>query len=74
MVGKAQVSTITLVMALFCSSVPVRHDSVTVSQHEQYQDPETEAAKWNSVIINFIIHTCAFLTVTCQNIFCEKGQ
>ncbi len=26
-------------------SVPVRHDRVTVSQHEQYSDPETEAAE-----------------------------
>ncbi len=32
---------------------PVCHDSVTVSQHEQHQDPETEAAKWNSAFINF---------------------
>lgn len=27
------------------------------SQHEQYQNPETKSAKWNSTIINFIIHT-----------------
>ncbi len=27
------------------------HDSVTVSRHAQDQEPETEAAKWNSVII-----------------------
>ena len=72
-VGKAQVLLITLTMALFCSSVPVSHDSVTVSQHTQYQDPETEAAKWNSAIVSFIIYTCAFPTVTCHNVFCEKG-
>ncbi len=36
---------------LFYSSVPVSHDNVTVSQHEQQQDPETETAKWNSDII-----------------------
>ncbi len=64
MVGKAQVFLITLTMAVFYLSVPVSQDSVTVSQHEQYQDPETEAAKWNSAIIHFIIYTCAFPTVT----------
>lgn len=41
-------------MALFYSSVPVSHDSVTVSQHAQYYDPDTEAAKENSAIINLI--------------------
>ncbi len=55
-------------MALFYSSVSVSHDGVTVSQHAQYQDPETEAAKWNSAIIDFIIYTCAFLILTCQNV------
>ncbi len=49
--GKTQVLLTTLMMALFYSSVLVSHDSVTVSQHAQYQDPETEAAKWNSVFI-----------------------
>ncbi len=34
-------------------------------------NPETEAAKWNSAIINFISYTCAFHTLTCQNVFCE---
>lgn len=36
-------------------------DSVTVSQHELYQDPETEGAACNSDIIHFIFYTCAFL-------------
>ncbi len=58
-------------MAPFCSSVPVSHASMTVSEHEQYQDPETEAAKWNSAMFRFVIYTCGF-TVTCQNIFCEN--
>lgn len=31
-----------------------------VSQHKQHQDTESEAAKWNSDIINFIIYTYAF--------------
>lgn len=34
---------------------------LTVSQHEQY--PENEAAKWNS-LIQFVIYTCAFITVS----------
>ncbi len=38
-------------MALFYSSLPLSHDSVTASQHEQYRDPETEAVKWNSAIV-----------------------
>ncbi len=29
-------------------SYSVSLDSVTVRQHAQHQDPETEAAKWNS--------------------------
>ncbi len=69
-VGKAQVLTLT--ETLFYSSVPVSHDNGTASQHAQYQDPETEAAKWNSAIIHFIIYTCAFLTVTCQNVSYKK--
>ncbi len=32
----------------------------------QHQGRETEAAKWNSAIIHFIIYTCAFPTVTSQ--------
>ena len=39
------------------SDIPVSYNSVTVNQHAQYQDPETEAA--NSAIIKFIIYTCA---------------
>ncbi len=56
-------------MALFYLSVPVSHDSVTVSQHAQYEDPETEAAKIKSAINKFIIYICAFSTVTFQNVF-----
>ncbi len=39
-----------------------------VWQWAQYQDPETEAAKWNSAIIHFIIYTCAY-TVTHENVY-----
>ena len=42
-----------------CVSKPHRCES------ERLQGPETEAAKWNSAIINFIIYTCAFPTGTC---------
>ncbi len=42
-----------------------------MSQREQHQAPETEAAKWNSAIISFIIYTCDFPTVTSQNVFWE---
>ncbi len=44
-VGKAQVLLIT--MALFYLRVPVSHDSVTASQHAQYQDLVTEDATVN---------------------------
>lgn len=44
---------LTLTMAVFYSSVPLSHGSVTVSQHAQYQYPETEAAQWNSAISDF---------------------
>ncbi len=41
-----------------------------MSQRVQYQDLETEAAKWNSAIIHFIIYTFAFPTMTCQMSSC----
>ncbi len=44
-----------------------------MSQHVQYQDPETAAAKWDVAIIHFIICTCAFPSVTCQNVCSEIG-
>lgn len=56
-VQKAHVLQIIFPMATFYSSVPLSHDNVTVSQHEQYNDPETEAAMWNSFIIVIIIYT-----------------
>lgn len=49
---------ITWTMALFSSSVPGGHDHKKVSQHAQQLHP---------------FHTFCFLTVTCQNIFWEKG-
>ncbi len=64
----------TLTMVLFYSSVSIRPDIVTVSQHAQCQQyPENDAVKWNSAIINFIIHTCSFPTMTCQHVLCEIG-
>lgn len=41
---------------------------MTVSQHEQYTDPESEQAKWNPAIINFIMYGCISAAPTCQNI------
>lgn len=35
--------------------------------------PETEAAKYNSAIIRFIIYISAFPAVTRLNVFCGKG-
>ncbi len=46
---------------------------VTVSQHTQLRDPETEAAEWKFSLTYFIIYTCSVPTVTCQNVFSEKG-
>lgn len=40
--------------------------TLTVSQHARYQVPETEAAKWNLAIIDFIIYTRAFPIVAAK--------
>ena len=45
---------ITVTIVPLYSSVPVRHDSVTVSQHVHYEAPETEAAQLSSAIIKCI--------------------
>lgn len=45
---------------------------MTVSQHAQYQDPETKAAEYNSAMID-ITYTYAFPTETCQNVFVRKA-
>lgn len=39
------------VTTAYYSSAPVSHDSVTVSEQEQNQEPDTEAANWNSTTI-----------------------
>lgn len=65
--GTVQV-LLTFPMTLLCSSVPANHGSGTTSRREQCQDPETEAAKWNSADIAFIIHTRAVTVDTCQNV------
>lgn len=71
--SKVEVILIILPIFLVYSSVPLSHASVMVSRHEQHHEPETEAAGWNSAIINFVIYTCASSTVTCQNVFQVKG-
>lgn len=53
-------------MMAFCPCVPVMNYIVTVNQHAQPQEPDTEAAKGNSAIIIFIVYTCAFSVVTCE--------
>lgn len=55
------------------TGVPVRHDSVAVSQHAE-SPPEPETAEWNSSNGHFIMYTCAFPTVTCPNIFPGRAQ
>lgn len=37
-----------------------------VSQYAYREHPKTEAAKWISATINFIMYTCAFINVTRQ--------
>lgn len=62
-------------MAVFYSNVLVIYsNSVAVNQHKQYKEPKTEAAKRNSAYIYFVIYTCTFSEVRCQNVFSEKGQ
>ncbi len=38
--------------------------ALTASQHEQFQDPETEAAEWNLAVIRFVAYTCFY---SCYN-------
>lgn len=62
--GKSKVLLRTLMMALFHLAFPLSHHSVTVSKDAEYwYTEETEAHKWNSAIINFVIYTCTFHTV-----------
>lgn len=68
---KTQVLLIILILVLFYSSVPVNQDSVT--ERQQYRDPETEVAKRNPDIINVIIYSWAFLSLICQNMLRLKG-
>jgi len=60
-------------MTKLFSRVPVNHDRVTLRQRERNQNPESEAAEWNSTIINFIIYTGAFPSVTCQTPFYKQS-
>lgn len=43
--------------------------SVPVNQDAQYQDQETDSAKWDSAILDVITNISAFPTVTCQHVF-----
>ena len=62
-VGKAQMLPTTWLVAQFYSSATVSHGRVTVSRHVRYQDPGTQAAKWNSAIVHFIMSNRHFPTV-----------
>lgn len=71
---------ITLTMAQLHSSVPVSHDSMTVSQHPQNQDPEMGDAKHReAAIVPYIISNqevlhCVLPSVNCPNVFCGKKK
>ncbi len=52
---------ITLTMAPLCLSVPVSHDSVTVSQDSQHQVPETEAVNLIQPSIILLFTPAVFL-------------
>lgn len=49
------------------------HDSMTVRQHAQHKDSETEAATSNSAIRNCIIYTCSFPIVSCQDVLIKNA-
>lgn len=44
-----------------------------VTQHAQRQATGKSTPKWNSALINVICYTCAFSSMTCQNVRHEKG-
>lgn len=71
-VRKTQMLFITLTIASFYSNVSLSHDSVTMSHHAQYQEPKTEADKCSSAV-HFIIYSCVFPTVTCDNVFIKMA-
>lgn len=54
-------------VALLCSSVTEHPDGVTVTQHEQHQSLETEAAEWNLAIIPYLSTTHVLFTALCMN-------
>lgn len=43
--------------------------SIQESHHAQYQDPDTEASKWNAAPVHFITYSCVSNpAVICQNV------
>lgn len=52
-----------ITVALFSSSVPTCHDSVTVGHHAQWQKPEFEAANNEFTPVFYCVLDC---TVTCE--------
>lgn len=61
---------LTSTMTLFCSTVPVNHDRVTESQHEQKQASESEADGFSA----HLFHYDFISTVTCRDDFSEKAS
>lgn len=55
-------------------------DSVTWSQREQYQDPETEAAKLNYAIVLILLKCVIFLSLwhvkmsSVKKVYCGENQ
>lgn len=62
----------TLVIALFCASVLVSCDSVTVSVCVQHQDPEIDAVKWNLAAIH--LNTYSSVINTVRTVYEYSGQ
>lgn len=53
---ETQLSEVRVGRAQLYSRVPVSHDSVTVSQHAQYQEPETES-RWMELSLTMVLFT-----------------
>ncbi len=60
------------VVPVLPSNVSVSHNSVTVSQHKQYQNPEAEANVTDLSFTDYL-HLW-FPPGMCQSVFCEKRQ
>ena len=55
------------------SRVPVSHDSVTVSQHAQYQEPETES-RWMELSLTMVLFTLDSFIYKSWDSLWDKGS